>query len=164
MEIIGEIETIKMEIHRFRKILSLLNERRGFDFSGYRVQMLERRIQKRVYSTSSKNFDDYLEYLEQHPDELDNLIDVLTINVSNFFRNPLTFEYISKIIIPELFLAKAKENDNSLRIWSAGCSFGEEPYSMAIIINELLEKEETSILPVIFATDIDKKALLRAGE
>lgn len=126
--------------------------------------MLERRIQKRVYSTNSKNFDDYFKYLEQHSEELVNLIDVLTINVSNFFRDSLPFEYISKTIIPELFLTKTKEDDNSLRIWSAGCSSGEEAYSMAIIINEFLGKEESSILPTIIATDIDKKTLKRASE
>ena len=155
---------INMGVHMLKKILSHLNEKRGFDFSGYRLSMLERRIQKRVFGTSCSNFDEYLKYLEINPKELDNLIDVLTINVSNFFRNTLVFEFISKKIIPELFLTKTTEYNNSLRIWSAGCSFGEEPYSMAILINEFLEKEESSILPTIFATDIDKKALKRASE
>jgi len=148
-----------MEKQKLNRILNVLFEQRGFDFSGYRRSMLERRVQKRIYSTKSKNLDDYLEYLLHHPDELDNLIDVFTINVSRFFRNSLSFEYINKIIIPELFQSKVKENDNSLRIWSAGCSFGEEPYSMAIIVNEFLSKEDISIRPNIFATDIDRKAL-----
>lgn len=148
---------------RLKKILTLLKEQRCCDFSGYRMSMLERRIQKRVYSTKNKNLDDYFEYLELHPNELENLFDVLTINVSSFFRNSLAFEFISKIIIPELYLDKTKEKDNSLRIWSAGCSFGEEPYSMAILINEFLEKEESLIQSTIFATDIDKKALKRAS-
>lgn len=146
-----------------KNILDLLQEQRGFDFTGYRTAMLERRIQKRIYSTNSKNFDDYLEYLTRQPDELDNLIDVFTINVSRFFRNSLAFEYINKIIIPEVFLAKAKAHDDSIRIWSAGCSFGEEPYSVAILINEFLRKEKTSVNLNIFATDIDTKALKRAS-
>lgn len=146
-----------------KNILDLLQDQRGFDFTGYRTAMLERRIQKRIYSTNSKNFDDYLEYLTRQPDELDNLIDVFTINVSRFFRNSLAFEYINKIIIPEVFLAKAKAHDDSIRIWSAGCSFGEEPYSVAILINEFLRKEKTSVNLNIFATDIDKKALKRAS-
>ncbi len=149
-------------MNRLKKILSLLNERRGCDFSGYRFSMLERRIQKRVFSTHSKNIEGYLEYLTHHPDEFDNLIDVFTINVSRFFRNSLSFEYITKKIVPDLFLAKTNANDYNIRIWSAGCSFGEEPYSIAIILNELLKKEESSIKPTIFATDIDKKALARA--
>ncbi len=152
------------EKYKVDAIVNFLKEQRGFDFTGYRTSMLERRVQKRIYITNSRNSDDYLEYLYHHPDELDNLIDVFTINVSSFFRNPLYFEYISKIIIPELFLSKAKENDNSLRIWSAGCSFGEEPYSMAIIINEVLRKEKIPIKPNIFATDIDKEALKHASE
>jgi chemotaxis protein methyltransferase CheR len=153
-----------MEKHRFINILNLLKHQRGFDFSGYRQSMLERRIQKRVYATNTRNFDNYFEYLKQYPDEFDNLIDVFTINVSQFFRNSFSFEYISKIIIPKLLSEKARINDNSLRIWSAGCSFGEEPYSVAIIINELLEKEELQIKPHIFATDIDRKALERASD
>jgi len=148
---------------KIKNILNLLKEQRGFDFTGYRTAMLERRIQKRIYGTNQKNFDDYFEYLIRHKDELDNLIDVFTINVSRFFRNSLAFEYINKIVIPELFLSKAKVNDNSIRIWSAGCSFGEEPYSMAIFINEFLRKEDTSVNMSIFATDIDKKALKRAS-
>lgn len=151
-------------MQKIKQITSLLNERRGFDFSGYRISMLERRIQKRVFSTHSKNIEDYLSHLTHHPDEFDNLIDVFTINVSSFFRNSLAFEYITQKIVPNLFSAKTKANEDSIRIWSAGCSFGEEPYSMAIIINELLEKEAVSIQSTIFATDIDKKALLRADE
>lgn len=152
-----------MNNHKLKSILSLLKEQRGFDFSGYRTSMLERRVQKRVFASQSKNLDDYLSYLKEHPIELDNLIDVFTINVSRFFRNSLSFAYIIKIIIPDLFLAKKKEKDNSLRIWSAGCSFGEEPYSIAIILNEFLKKEERNIRLDIFATDIDKKAIKRAS-
>jgi len=148
---------------KIKNILNLLKEQRGFDFTGYRTSMLERRIQKRIYDTNQKNFDDYFEYLIRQPDELDNLIDVFTINVSRFFRNSLAFEYINKIVIPKLFLSKAKVNDNSIRIWSAGCSYGEEPYSMAILINEFLRKEDASVNMSIFATDIDKKALKRAS-
>ena len=152
-----------MKNHWLQNILELLKEQRGFDFTGYRESMLERRVQKRVYDTNSKNLDDYRRYLDRYPNELDNLIDVFTINVSRFFRNPFYFEYISKIIIPEIFAAKANKNDNSLRIWSTGCSFGEEPYSIAIIINEFLRKEEASINLNIFATDIDKNALTKAS-
>ncbi|MCK4922277.1 MAG: protein-glutamate O-methyltransferase CheR [Bacteroidales bacterium] len=147
-----------------KNILHLLEEKRGFDFSGYRSSMLERRIQKRMYSTSCKNLSDYLEYLNYNPDESDHLINVFTINVSRFFRNSLTWEYIRKILLPDLYYEKIKANDNSLRIWSAGCSYGEEPYSLAIIINELTSMEEDSLNLNIFATDLDKKAIKLASE
>lgn len=153
-----------METQILKNILVTLNEHRGFDFSGYRQSMLFRRIQKRINSIGCEDLKDYFNYLSNHPDEFDNLIDVLTINVSSFFRDTLSFEFISKIIIPELFSRKTRENDSSLRIWSAGCSFGEEAYSIAILIEEFLEKEKLKIKPNIFATDIDKKALIRAQE
>lgn len=146
------------------KILNLLRDQRGFDFNGYRPSMLERRIQKRIYSTNCQNINDYFDYLLSHSDELDNLIDVFTINVSRFFRNSLNFEYITRIIIPELFQSKTEQKNHSLRVWSAGCAFGEEPYSVAIIIKEFLRKENITFKPNIFATDIDKKALNRASE
>lgn len=152
------------EYQMLTKILNLLRDQRGFDFNGYRPSMLERRIQKRIYSTNCQNINDYFDYLLSHSDELDNLIDVFTINVSRFFRNSLNFEYITKVIIPELFQSKTEQKNHSLRVWSAGCAFGEEPYSVAIIIKEFLRKENITFKPNIFATDIDKKALNRASE
>ena len=145
-------------------ILNLLKEQRGFDFTGYRSAMLERRIQKRIYASKSEDLADYFEYLKLNTSELDHLVDVFTINVSRFFRNSLTFEYISKMILPEVLNAKLKikTKGNNLRVWSAGCSFGEEPYSMAILLNEYFRKEDVSLPLNIFATDIDKKALKRA--
>ncbi len=145
-------------------ILHFLKGERGFDFLGYRFSMIERRIQKRILATKCRSINEYSQFIKFNPNEIDNLIDVFTINVSHFFRNPLAFEIIKKILIPDLVLNKTKENDNSLRIWSAGCSFGEEAYSIAIIINEFFGKEKTSILPRIIATDIDKKALKIANE
>jgi chemotaxis methyl-accepting protein methylase len=146
-----------------KHILTLVKEQRAFDFTGSHLPMLERRIKKRIHATNNNNFKDYFEYLNSHQSELDNLIDVLTINVSHFFRNTMSFEYISTVIIPGLILNKIQTNDNSLRIWSAGCSYGEEPYSMAIIINEFLNKEKIALNLNIFATDIDKKALKKAS-
>lgn len=126
--------------------------------------MLERRIQKRIFATKCKDLEAYLNFLNIHSEELDNLIDVFTINVSRFFRNSLTWEYIRKIMIPDLFHAKSSLSDKTIRIWSAGCSFGEEAYSSAIILNELFMQEEISYTLNIFATDIDKKALKRASQ
>lgn len=146
-----------------QSILEFLYNERGLDFKGNRISMLERRMNKRLLSSGKENFKEYFEYLRNEQIEIDNLIDVLTINVSRFFRDSLSFKYITKIIIPSVTQRKINSKD-SLRIWSAGCSFGEEPYSMAIIINEFLRKEEASVLLNIFATDIDKKALIRAAK
>jgi chemotaxis protein methyltransferase CheR len=143
-------------------ILFLLKNQRGFDFSGYRTPMLERRVNKRMLATRCKSYDEYLDYLKNNADELDNLIDVFTINVSHFFRNSLTFEYLKKAILPAMIFSS--HYSNNLRIWSAGCSFGEEPYSIAILLNELYEKEESNTNFTIFGTDLDAKAISRAQE
>ena len=145
-----------------KRALNYLNEKRGFDFSGYRTSMLERRVKQRFPSTKCKNYNDYFHFLQENPDELDNLIDVLTINVSRFFRDTLTFEYIADRILPAIVYQKKGTIDRSFRVWSAACSMGEEPYSIAILINELLEKEALKLNINIFATDIDGKILKKA--
>lgn len=145
-------------------VLKYLNEKRGFDFSGYRASMIERRAEKRLLALKCKNYDEYLHFIREHTDELDNLIDVLTINVSRFFRDPLSFEYIAKKILPVIVHENKKSADRCLRIWSTGCSMGEEPYTIAILINEIFEKEDFKLNLNIFATDIDSKALKKAKE
>ena len=142
-----------------KKIIHILHKNRGLDFSGYRNSLLNRRIQKRVIATNSADVKEYLEYLELNDIEVDKLIDLFTINVSRFFRDTLDFEYLSDYSLPTLFTDKIKAGDNSLRVWSAGCSTGEEPYSIAILIKEIIEKENLDFKTTIFATDIDKNAL-----
>jgi len=145
-------------------VLKYLNEKRGFDFSGYRASMIERRAEKRLLASKCKNYDEYLHFIREHTDELDNLIDVLTINVSRFFRDSLSFEYIAQKILPVIVHKNKKSADHCLRIWSTGCSMGEEPYTIAILINEIFEKEDFKLNLNIFATDIDRKALEKAKE
>ena len=145
--------------HKINLILQYLQEQRGYEFSGNRLSMLNRRITKRFFPTKSSDFKEYYEYLLIHPKELDKLIDILTINVSSFFRDPLLWEFLAHNILPILLEKKASAGD-SLRIWSAGCASGEEPYSLAILLKEQLEK--MNILTHIFATDIDKEILKKA--
>jgi chemotaxis protein methyltransferase CheR len=144
------------------RVLNYLNQKRGFDFSGYRSSMVERRMEKRLTPTKCADVPEYFEYLKQHPHELDNLVDVLTINVSRFFRNTLAFDYVADKILPAIVFDKLSGRDPSLRVWSAGCATGEEPYSVAILIQELRRKEKFNLSVNIFATDIDEKALKRA--
>ncbi len=143
-------------------ILNYLNEKHGFDFSGYCLSMVERRLRQRLSSIKCDSYSDYLSYLQENPDEIDNLLDALTINVSRFFRDTLTFEYIAGRVLPAIVYEKKKANDNSIRVWSAGCAMGEEPYSIAILIHELFENEAMKTNMSIFATDIDSKILKRA--
>lgn len=150
--------------HDLKLILNYLNEKRGFDFSGYLSSMVERRIKQRLPAVRCKDYIEYLNYIQKHADELDNLVDVLTINVSRFFRDTLTFEYIADRILPVIISEKIKINNHSFRVWSAGCSYGEEPYSVAILINEMMKKENLKLNLNIFATDIDEGAIKKAKE
>ena len=143
-------------------ILSFLQSSRNLDFSGYRESMVERRINRRFALTKTQDPVEYLCYLREHPDETDNLIDSLTINVSRFFRDSLTFEYIAGRILPAIIHQKNEARDQSLRVWSAGCAMGEESYSAAILIHEFLKKEARDVAVNIFATDIDGNTLNKA--
>ncbi|MBF0099652.1 MAG: protein-glutamate O-methyltransferase CheR [Desulfobacterales bacterium] len=145
-----------------QKILIFLNENRGFEFSGYRESMLQRRIKIRISAINCATYTEYLMVLKENPEELNHLIDTLTINVSRFFRNTLTFEYIADIMLPLIIASKNHSNNEGIRIWCAGCATGEEPYSIAILINELFRKEHFHIPVYIFATDINANVITKA--
>ena len=146
------------------KILNHLYEIYKVDFSGYRPSMIQDRIHQRCAATQHTDSGDYFIYLQKNPHESHVLLDSLTINVSRFFRNPLTFEYIATRILPLLVHEKSVEDALSLRIWSNGCAMGEEPYSMAILINELCENTPKKINTTLFATDIDRAVLQKARQ
>jgi len=150
--------------HDLQLILKYLYEERGYDFSGYRSPTLDRRVRQRLSATKSSNFSEYRRYIEKRRDELDHLLSTLTIKVSKFFRDTLTFEYIANEILPALISEKIQKDDRSLRIWSAGCATGEEAYSMAILIHGLQKKDAPPLNLHIFATDIDQAALSKAQE
>ncbi|MDP8206152.1 MAG: protein-glutamate O-methyltransferase CheR [Candidatus Electryonea clarkiae] len=145
-----------------KEIQDFLKEVYNYDFSGYSSSVFKNGIRKRTEAIGLSDAGQYFEYLSQHHDEIDKLIDALTINVSSFFRNPLIFNYIENIILPQLIKNKVGAGGKALRIWSAGCSAGEEPYSIAILVREFLEKNNHPVQTNIFATDIDAEILSRA--
>jgi len=148
--------------NELKHILYLVNETRGIDFTGYRASMVERRVGQRLPFARCGTYADYYSYLQKHPVELDKLIDVLTINVSRFFRNSMTFEYMADRILPAIHHRKKATRNYSLRVWSAGCSMGEEAYSTAILIHEFFREEGLAPDVNLFATDIDGKILEKA--
>lgn len=143
----------------FKPILDYLSQTYGFDFSSHRMSTLEREIGSRMSVLNLEAAPAYIRVLEDSADEVTTLIDCLTVNVSRFFRNPLTFEHLARRTLPAIVAKKTKASDRSLRVWSAGCSRGEEPYSIAILINEIMEKENKAFDLNIFATDINTKVL-----
>lgn len=146
------------------KILDKIKEERNVDFSHYRDNILARRVMVRVRMTKRENFEQYLTYLKFHPVEMDYLMDAMTINVTEFFRDPAVFEVIEKKLIPDLFSRKERLGLRSVRVWSCGCASGKEAYSMLMVIVEFLGAKLANYKLSIYGTDIDAKELTAAKE
>jgi chemotaxis methyl-accepting protein methylase len=146
------------------RILEFVHETERFDFSGYHQSFIEQCLAKRLAATGCSDNWGYLAFLINNPDETRKLADAFTVSFSRFFRNTATFDYIADIVLPALLAEKEKCGDAPLRIWSAGCARGEEPYSVAILLHELLEQAPYRSGLNIFATDIDTEVLDIARE
>ncbi|MDQ4139186.1 MAG: PAS domain-containing protein, partial [Bacteroidota bacterium] len=139
------------------QILSIVHERTGIDFSNYKRPTIIRRISRRMAITNTNHLVDYLDYLHLHPEEVETISKEFLIGVTQFFRDREAFEVLQDTVIPELFSNKG--NSDQLRIWVAGCSTGEEPYSLAIAVREYMEQTNRDLEVKIFASDIDRDAL-----
>lgn len=146
------------------QIFILLRTQTGHDFSQYKPSTINRRIQRRMAVQHIEELSNYLKLLQQKPDEVEALFRDILIGVTNFFRDPEAFKALEEQVIPKLFIEKV--SNGTIRIWSAGCSTGEEAYSLAILIAERMEQIKQSYTIQIFATDIDSKAIAvaRAGK
>jgi two-component system CheB/CheR fusion protein len=141
-------------------LLDYLKRSRGFDFTGYKRASLERRIAKRMQTAGATSFADYLDYLEVHPEEFSGLFNTVLINVTHFFRDPATWEFIASTVVPDLI---ARHHAGTpLRMWSAGCASGEEAYTLAMIFAEALGADAFRERVKIYATDVDDEALAKA--
>ena len=141
-------------------IFTCLNRQKGLDFTGYKPATLKRRIVRRMALHNIKRWEDYVCYLQTHPQELDELERDLLINVTSFFRDPATFNALKTTVIPAILARKSPRS--VVRIWVAGCSTGEEAYSIGICLLEHLAECDLQIPIQIFATDISETAIDRA--
>lgn len=139
-----------------------ITESTGFNCEQYKEAHFKRRINVRVRATSSENYKEYLRLLKRNPVEREHLINTLTINVSEFFRNPETFEVIEKEVIPFIIKSRSDSLVKSIRIWSAGCATGEEVYSLAILLHRALGRDFEKYRISITGTDIDILSLEKA--
>ena len=148
--------------HDVVALLDYLKNSRGFDFTGYKRASLLRRIDKRIQTLGVTTYADYTDYLEVHPEEFGQLFNTILINVTRFFRDPAAWDYLAAEIVPQI--VEGKEPGESLRIWSAGCASGQEPYALAMILAEPLGVQQFSERVKIYATDVDEDALNRARQ
>lgn len=146
----------------FENLLIYIRQSRGFDFTGYKRSTLMRRIYKRMQSVNLENFTDYIDYLQVYPAEFNYLFNTILINVTDFFRDDSAWEYLGKQIIPNII--KCKKNGEQIRIWSAGCASGEEAYTLAMLIAEILGVDDFRQWVKIYATDVDEETLQQARQ
>jgi len=139
----------------FEEFKKKFREKTSLDLDSYKQRQMERRIRQMITREGCTGFQDFFQWLDTDQEALNKFLTYLTINTSGFFRDEHVYENLKKNVLPEL-LQKFKD----INIWSAGCSNGEEPYTVAIILEELNAHNRASIL----AGDFDQKALERARE
>lgn len=157
---IKKILSPKEESERgLQKVFMLIRKRTGHDFSYYKKNTIYRRIGRRMNVHQIENISQYLSYLQENPLEIDILFKELLINVTKFFRDHEAFESFKKSLKEVI---NQKSDVDYIRVWVPGCSSGEEVYSIAIIISELMEESGKNLYVQIFGTDIDNDAIKTA--
>jgi chemotaxis protein methyltransferase CheR len=142
--------TTPEEFSRFKR---QIKEKTGLDLESYKSQQLERRILAMVRQADEPTLGHFYRHLEASPAAMRQFLDKLTINVSDFFRNPERWEHLAKTILPDLARQRTR-----LKVWSAGCSIGAECYSLAMLLTEMNRMASSALV----ATDIDESAMKQA--
>lgn len=142
------------------RLFSLLRAKTKVDFTFYKMSTIMRRIERRIAVTQTEDLDDYVRFAEESPTEVSVLYRELLIGVTNFFRDPEVMELLQQRYLPELL---ENRDQQELRFWVAGCSTGEEAYTLAILVREVMETIGVVKDVKIFATDIDRDAIIKAG-
>ena len=141
-------------------LLAFIRDSRGFDFTGYKRSTLARRIRKRMGDAGITDYAGYRDLLEADAEEFRALFNTILINVTSFTRDTEGWAFLQREILPELIAARSAGEE--IRVWSAGCSSGQEPYSLAILFAEVLGIEECARRVKIYGTDVDEEALREA--
>jgi len=146
------------EASEFDRLIARLRDRHGIDFDQYRSPTIIRRLQRRMAVTGQSTVSQYAQYLEANAQEYQRLISSFLIKVTEFFRDTELFEYLRDQLLPRL-IEESRSRGNELRFWSAGCSTGEEAYSLAILLAEALGEQLPGYHVRIFASDLDGDAI-----
>ncbi|MFI5890091.1 CheR family methyltransferase [Actinoplanes sp. NPDC051513] len=148
--------------NQFEALLLHMRELRGFDFTGYKRSSLTRRVDRRMAQIPIASYHEYQDYLEVHPEEFTALFNTILINVTAFFRDPEAWEHLRAEVLEPLVAAKAP--GTPIRLWSAGCASGEEAYTLAMLLCEILGPEAFRDRVKLYATDVDEEQLTEARQ
>ncbi|MEW6746031.1 MAG: protein-glutamate O-methyltransferase [Planctomycetota bacterium] len=149
---------------QLNRIVSLVKSSAGINLDQGKQALVRARLAKRLRELGMASYREYVEYLTRRDsvDEFTTLLDVLSTNVTSFFREPAHFELLRENVLPEL-TERAGAGSRRVRIWSAGCSTGEEPYSIAVVLREVLPDIDAWDAKIL-ATDLSTRALERAKD
>jgi two-component system CheB/CheR fusion protein len=150
------------ERRAFDDLLAHIRRERGLDYGQYKDSFLYRRLAVRMRAREIDTYHEYLNLLRSDPAEFDELLDALNINVSYFFRDESAFAALRYGVLMPLIAQQAAVGKNRLAVWSVGCATGEEPYSVAMLVTELLGSDLRQWNVLIHATDVDADALAQA--
>jgi chemotaxis protein methyltransferase CheR len=156
---------LKISDAEFKQLRDYIYQQSGIYIADNRKYLLENRLANRLKHLNLKSFSEYYYYLQYDPnrkDEINRLFEVVTTNETSFFRNPPQLKVFQENILPEVLDKVRKSPGKRLRIWSAGCSTGEEPYTVSIILNEVLRQEASSFDVKITANDLSERVLVSA--
>lgn len=144
-----------------KSILAILSEFSGVDFLQYKLSTITRRLQRRMSLVNIQEFEEYLTFIKDNESEQNTVYADLLIHVSSFFRDEGSFEYLLRYILPQV-VRQAREKEEQVRVWVAGCATGEEAYSIAICLYELMGDEHFADNVKIFATDLSETVIATA--
>ncbi|HEX4214695.1 MAG TPA: CheR family methyltransferase [Candidatus Dormibacteraeota bacterium] len=145
----------------FEELLLFLRESRAFDLTGYKRPTLIRRVHKRMHTVGVTQISDYLDHLQVHPEEFEQLFNTILINVTSFFRDKEAWDLVASEVVPQVLQAKS-DPEEPIRCWCAGVASGEEAYSLAMVLSEAMGADAFRRRVKIYATDIDDEALAHA--
>jgi chemotaxis protein methyltransferase CheR len=152
-------ETLFLDDANFALYRDFIYKESGITFTATNRSILESRLKERFRENKIDSVSDYLEKIKKDKEELKGFLDSITTNLTRFFRNQAQFDALEKFVIPEVM--KIKKMPGTIRIWSAGCSTGEEPYTIAMLLSEILP---SSWNYDILASDLSLKCLMTAKE
>ena len=155
-------DTVDANDPALEALLDQLSDRYNFDFHDYKTASLVRRLRTRMHQVHVDGFEAYARYVDTHPDEHVTLFNTILINVTGFFRDPEAWRALGEAIIPRVVEEAAETR--SIRVWSPGCSSGEEPYSIALLLAEQLGERAGEFEIKIYGTDVDTDALTAARQ
>ncbi len=161
---LSAIYKLKMPDKVFEKLSSFINSEYGIKMQPVKRVMLQSRLQKRLRELKMASYEEYCDFVfskEGEAMELIHMIDVVTTNKTDFYREPAHFEFLKNTVLPEFLLKNKTKPNKTLKVWSAGCSSGEEVYTLGIVLSEFFEKHKNFDFS-IFGTDISFRILQKA--